>query len=123
MGKYVVVEGGSKIWVAFVDHQDKEYGDYHIQFLQSAGIRPSYAFSSNEREQCFKSSEQIIGVLPQPNPISGSRMRYSFPKERLQALIKRSVNGPLIPMACLHRRNASEKMDLFILIQKLCCLN
>ena len=86
VGSYVVVEEGSKMWVAFVDHQDKEFGDYHIKFLHPAGIRPSYAFPSNEREQCFKSAEQIIGVLPQPT--YGTRMRYSFPKERLQALMR-----------------------------------
>ena len=27
---YVVVEEGSKKWVAYVDHRDEEFGDYHI---------------------------------------------------------------------------------------------
>ena len=47
VNNYVVVEERSKKWVAFVDHQDKEFGDYHVKFLQpvlSAGTRIWYYF-------------------------------------------------------------------------------
>ena len=88
VNNYVVVEERSKKWVAFVDHQDKEFGDYHVKFLQPYGIRKSYAFAHDQREQCYKTQDQIMGLLPEPVLSAGTRIRYSFPKERLETLMK-----------------------------------
>ena len=85
---YVVVEEGSKRWVGFVDFQDNEFGDYHIKFLHPAGIKAFYHFPDNEREHCFKSREHIIGVLSTPKLKPGSRIQYSFLKNKSSTLMK-----------------------------------
>ena len=88
VGNYVVVKDSSKMWVAFVDHADEEFGDFFIKFLHPAGLNISYNFPPSQREQCFKSKDDIVGVLPEPTLIfSGSRVRYTFQKERLKAMM------------------------------------
>ena len=87
---YVVIEEGSKKWVGYIDHQDEEFGDYHIRFLHPAGIRTSYYFPNSEKEHCFKSNEDIIGVLPTPNLKSGTRIQDSFPNTCLRTLMNSS---------------------------------
>ena len=88
VGSYVVLEERSKKWVAFVDHQDEEFGDYYVPILQSFGIRKSYAFAQGPRKLCYKTSDQIIGLLPEPTLTAGKQIRYSFPQERLEKLMK-----------------------------------
>ena len=90
LGSYVVVEESSKMWVGYVDHRDEEFGDYHVQFLHPSGVNKSYSFPDNNREQCFKCADQIIGILPNPTLTNSSRIRYSFPNEKLVALMLRS---------------------------------
>ena len=87
---YVVIEEGSKKWVGYIDHQDEEFGDYHIRFLHPAGIRTSYYFPNSEKEHCFKSNEDIIGALPTPNLKGGTRIQYSFPNTCLRTLMNSS---------------------------------
>ena len=86
VGSYVVVSDRSKKWVAYVDHQDEEFGDYSIRYLQPPGVRASYLFPEN-LNQSFKGKDCIIGVLPQPSLTGGSRIRYSFPREILLDLM------------------------------------
>ena len=87
-GSYVVVHDSSKMWVGYVDHQDEEFGDYLIRFLQPNGVRASYTFPVSDKEQCFKSHDQILGTLPNPSLVGGgSRIRYTFPNSCLQALM------------------------------------
>ena len=88
LGSYVVVEEGSKKWVGYVDHQDQEFGDYHIRFLHPSGVSKSYSFPDDVREQCYKGVDQIIGILPNPTVAGLSRIRHTFPKEKLKALMK-----------------------------------
>ena len=88
LGSYVVVKEGSKMWVGYVDHRDEEFGDFHIQFLHPSGVNKGYSFPDNNREQCFKGRDQIIGILPGPTLAGGSRIRYSFPEEKLIALMR-----------------------------------
>ena len=52
-----------KKWIAHVVCFDKEFQDYLIQFLHPPGLRQAYWFPDDELEQCFKSHEQILGVL------------------------------------------------------------
>ena len=85
---YVVVEESSKKWVAYVDHQDKEFGDYRIRFLHPSGVNRSYSFPDNNREQCFKSADQIVGILPEPTVSGISRIRFSFEMEKLKSLMQ-----------------------------------
>lgn len=90
LGSYVVVEESSKMWVGYVDHRDEEFGDYHVQFLHPSGVKKSYSFPDDNREQCFKCADQIIGILPTPTLTKSSRIRYSFPNDKLVALMLRS---------------------------------
>ena len=83
----MVVKYSSKMWVGFVDEKDEEFGDFYIKFLHPSG-GTSYVFPPNQREQCFISKDDIIGVLPEPTLNAGSRIRYTFLKERLQALMR-----------------------------------
>ena len=76
------------MWVGYVDHQDQEFGDYHIRFLHPSGVSKTYSFPSDVREQCFKSVDQIIGILPDPTWAGASRIRYAFPEEKLRALMR-----------------------------------
>jgi len=80
LGSYVVAEEGSKKWVGYVDFEDEEFGDYHIKFLHPSGIKAFYYFPNDDREHCFKSRENIIGVLSTLNLKAGSRIQYSFPQ-------------------------------------------
>ena len=86
---YVVVEESSKMWVAYVDHRDEEFGDYHIRFLHPSGVNQSYSFPDNNREQCFKSADQIIGILPDPTVSGTGRIRFYFEMEKLKSLMQR----------------------------------
>ena len=86
VGNYVVVKYSSKMWVGFVDQKDEEFGDFHIKFLHPSG-KNSYAFPPNQREQCFMNNEDIVGILPEPTLNPGTRICYTFLKERLQALM------------------------------------
>ena len=72
---YVCVVDSGKMWVAHVDVYDEEFDDYFVCFLHPSGVQRSYWFPDDEREQCFKSSEQILGTLPQPKLLGGSRLR------------------------------------------------
>ena len=47
-----------------------------------------YWFPEDEREQCFKTAEQILGVLSQPLLIGRSRSCYTFEAKSLTALMK-----------------------------------
>ena len=69
---YVCVEEGGKKWIAHVVCFDKEFQDYLIQSLHPPRLRQAYWFPDDELEQCFKSHEQILGVLPQPRLTGGS---------------------------------------------------
>ena len=84
---YVCVEEGGKKWTAHVVCFDKEFHDYLIQFLHPPGLRQAYWFPDDELEQCLKSHEQILGVLPQPRLTGGSRIRYVFNSQLLKALM------------------------------------
>ena len=84
---YVCVEEGGKKWIAQVVCFDKEFQDYLIQFLHPPGLRQAYWFPDDELEQCFKSHEQILGVLPEPRLTGGSRIRYVFSSQHLKALM------------------------------------
>ena len=64
VGSYAVVKDSSKKWVAYIEHQDEEFGDYFVKFLLPHGVCASYTFSENAGESCFKNAEQIVGVLP-----------------------------------------------------------
>ena len=88
VGSYVVVVEDSKLWVGFVDHRHEEFGDYFIRFLHPHGVRSSYAFPDDRREECFKDLSQIKGVLPAPSLSGGSaRIRYTFPMQKLRPLM------------------------------------
>ena len=56
-----------------MDHQDEEFGDYYVQILQSFGSRKSYAFAQGPRKLCSKTSDQIIGLLPEPTLTAGKK--------------------------------------------------
>ena len=88
VGSYVVVEDSSKMWVGFVDRQDDEFGDYLIRFLHPSGVHRSYAFPDDSREQCFKSADQIIGILPDPSMAMTTRIRYYFEMDKLNLLMQ-----------------------------------
>ena len=74
VGSYVCVKEGGKIWVAHVDSFDKEFEDFFVCFLHPSGMQKMYWFPQDEHEQCFKTREQILGVLPHPKLIGGSRL-------------------------------------------------
>ena len=84
---YVVVKYSSQKWVGFADQEDEEFGDVFIKFLHPPGLKTHYAFPPNQREQCFISKDDIVGVLSEPTLIPGSRIRYTFQREQLQALM------------------------------------
>ena len=86
---YVVVKDSLKMWVGYVEHQDEEFGDYLVRFLHPHGVRASYSFPSDDREQCFKGQDQIVGALPEPSLVGGTRVRYSFPRQMLVSLMIR----------------------------------
>ena len=77
VGSYVVVADDSKLWVGFVNHRCKQFGDYFIRFLHPAGINASYSFPDNRREESFKEQSQIKGVLPVPT-LSGRSSRENL---------------------------------------------
>ena len=87
VGNYVVVKYSSQKWVGFADQEDEEFGDVFIKFLHPPGLKTHYAFPPNQREQCFISKDDIVGVLSEPTLIPGSRIRYTFQREQLQALM------------------------------------
>ena len=66
---------------------DKEFQDYLIQFPHLPGLGKAYWFPDDELEQCFKSHEQILGVLPQPRLTGGSKICYVFSSQHLKALM------------------------------------
>ena len=76
------------MWVAHVDFYDVEFDNYFIRFLHPSGVQKSYWFPDDEREQCFKSSEQIMSTLPQPNLLGKSRLRYMFHTISLSDIMK-----------------------------------
>ena len=86
VGSYVVVKDNSKRWVAYVDQQDEEFGDYLIRFLSPAGVQTSYSFSEKEGRR-FKDEGQIVGLLPLPSVSGGFRIRYSFPMQIISTLM------------------------------------
>ena len=69
VGSYVCVKEGGKVWVAHVDSFDKKFEDFFVCFLHTSGMQKMYWFPQDEHEQCFKTREQILGVLPHPKLI------------------------------------------------------
>ena len=71
---------------------DQEFGDYDVRFLHLPGVKAAYWFTEDEQERCFKTRDQILAILPNPGLTGGTRIRYTFPKEKVEAAMQRLKN-------------------------------
>ena len=77
VGSYVCVKEQEKVCgLLMLTFFDKEFEGFFVCFLHLSGMQKMYWFPQDKKhEQCFKTHEQILGVLLHAKLIGGSRLR------------------------------------------------